>query len=184
MTATEHKTPWRKRVEIGAATLYLGDCLEIMPALEPVDGVITDPPYSSGGQFRGDRAGTTKSKYLETGSAQGAEDLVQETFLVGWRSIGQVSDPRGFRTWLLSIAHSVTVDALRSSFSHAPPVTVAPPRKLVAPPVDERVMNSIPPVGRTSRITCAEPAAVVPRSITPAFANALVLARFATRATI
>ena len=34
------------RVEnIGDATLYLGDCLEIMPGLDPVDAVVTDPPY-------------------------------------------------------------------------------------------------------------------------------------------
>ena len=32
-------------VQIGDATLYLGDCLEIMPTLEPVSGVVTDPPY-------------------------------------------------------------------------------------------------------------------------------------------
>ena len=34
------------RVEtIGDATLYLGDCREIMPTLGPVDAVVTDPPY-------------------------------------------------------------------------------------------------------------------------------------------
>lgn len=30
---------------IGNATLYLGDCREILPSLEPVDAVVTDPPY-------------------------------------------------------------------------------------------------------------------------------------------
>lgn len=30
---------------IGAATMYLGDCLEILPTLPRVDVVITDPPY-------------------------------------------------------------------------------------------------------------------------------------------
>lgn len=30
---------------IGDATLYLGDCLEIMPTLGKVDAVVTDPPY-------------------------------------------------------------------------------------------------------------------------------------------
>jgi DNA modification methylase len=34
----------RKEV-IGDATLYLGDCLEILPSLPKVDAVITDPPY-------------------------------------------------------------------------------------------------------------------------------------------
>jgi site-specific DNA-methyltransferase (adenine-specific) len=34
------------RVErIGNATLYLGDCLEVLPSLPKVDAVITDPPY-------------------------------------------------------------------------------------------------------------------------------------------
>jgi DNA modification methylase len=34
------------RVEqIGDATLYLGDCREIMPTLPKVDAVVTDPPY-------------------------------------------------------------------------------------------------------------------------------------------
>ena len=33
------------RVEIGDATLYLGDCMEILPTLDKVDAVITDPPY-------------------------------------------------------------------------------------------------------------------------------------------
>ena len=34
----------RKEI-IGNATLYLGDCLEILPTLPKVDAVITDPPY-------------------------------------------------------------------------------------------------------------------------------------------
>ncbi len=32
-------------VIIGNATLYLGDCLEILPELGEVDAVVTDPPY-------------------------------------------------------------------------------------------------------------------------------------------
>ncbi|MDB5334141.1 MAG: polymerase sigma-70 factor, partial [Phycisphaerales bacterium] len=33
--------------------------------------------------------------YLETGDTHRAEDLAQETFLVAWKSIGQVTDPKG-----------------------------------------------------------------------------------------
>lgn len=37
------------RVEvIGSATLYLGDCREILPTLPKVDACITDPPYGIG----------------------------------------------------------------------------------------------------------------------------------------
>jgi len=57
------------RVEhIGDATLYLGDCLEVLPTLRGVDALLTDPPYSSGGQFRGDRAQKTSTKYVQTTS--------------------------------------------------------------------------------------------------------------------
>lgn len=51
--------------------------------------------------------------YLDTGDAHRTEDLAQDTFLTAWRSIGQVTDPRGFRTWLLSVARTVTLDAAR-----------------------------------------------------------------------
>lgn len=51
--------------------------------------------------------------FLEVGDVHRAEDLVQETFLVAWRSIRQVSEPGGFRSWLFTIAHSVVVDAAR-----------------------------------------------------------------------
>ena len=37
----------RKEI-IGAATLYLGDCMEVLPTLQKVDAVITDPPYGIG----------------------------------------------------------------------------------------------------------------------------------------
>jgi len=36
---------YQKKVQIGDATLYLGDCLEILPTLGKVDAVVTDPPY-------------------------------------------------------------------------------------------------------------------------------------------
>jgi DNA modification methylase len=37
--------PWTRKEVIGDCTLYLGDCLEVMPALGKVDAVVTDPPY-------------------------------------------------------------------------------------------------------------------------------------------
>lgn len=38
--------PWKEKRVIGDCTLYLGDCLEIMPHLGRVDAVVTDPPYN------------------------------------------------------------------------------------------------------------------------------------------
>lgn len=37
-----------EKVVIGDATLYLGDCMDILPTLPKVDAVITDPPYGIG----------------------------------------------------------------------------------------------------------------------------------------
>jgi site-specific DNA-methyltransferase (adenine-specific) len=56
------------RVEhIGNATLYLGDCMDILPTLPKVDAVITDPPFGVGNfvqttgniRGRGDLSGKT-----------------------------------------------------------------------------------------------------------------------------
>jgi DNA modification methylase len=38
--------PWKRREVIGDCTLLLGDCLEILPTLDKVDAVITDPPWN------------------------------------------------------------------------------------------------------------------------------------------
>lgn len=37
--------PWKRMEQIGDCTLYLGDCRAIMPMVEGVDAVVTDPPY-------------------------------------------------------------------------------------------------------------------------------------------
>ena len=44
-------------VTIGAATLFLGDCRDILPTLPRVDAVVTDPPYGIGADKNAARAG-------------------------------------------------------------------------------------------------------------------------------
>lgn len=45
--------------------LHQGDCMELMKEIPDgsVDMVLTDPPYSSGGLFAGDRNASTRTKY-------------------------------------------------------------------------------------------------------------------------
>lgn len=54
--------PWKRREVIGDATLYLGDCREVLPTLAgKVDAVVTDPPYGEvthkGARGRGSTTG-------------------------------------------------------------------------------------------------------------------------------
>lgn len=51
--------------------------------------------------------------YLETGDVHRAEDLLQEALLSAFRSLGELADPKGFRPWLLKIAHNLFLDAAR-----------------------------------------------------------------------
>lgn len=67
--------------------LFQGDSLALLASLPSgsVDAVVTDPPYSSGGQFRGDRMGSTAGKY-------GGESFVDFD--------GDNRDQRSFLTWM------------------------------------------------------------------------------------
>lgn len=71
-------------------TLYQGEALAVLAELATasVDAVITDPPYSSGGQVRGDRMQSARSKFV-TSSAQ----HTLETFG------GDNRDQRSYQYW-------------------------------------------------------------------------------------
>jgi RNA polymerase sigma-70 factor, ECF subfamily len=51
--------------------------------------------------------------YMETGDPHQAEDLLQETLLTAFRSLGQLTEPAKFRGWLLRIAQNAAIDAAR-----------------------------------------------------------------------
>lgn len=53
-------------IQIGHARLIEGDSLRVMREMDAatLDGLITDPPYSSGGQFRSDRQKSPNQKYI------------------------------------------------------------------------------------------------------------------------
>jgi site-specific DNA-methyltransferase (adenine-specific) len=74
----------RKEV-IGRATLYLGDCRDVLPTLQKVDAVVTDPPYGIGytGGIPVDRGIST------TGSGNTEE--------IGWD--GEPFDPSPWLQW-------------------------------------------------------------------------------------
>lgn len=77
----------RKEV-IGNATLYLGDCRDILPTVPKVDAVVTDPPYGIG-----EAAGKNKSR----GKLAVAKDFGDDA----WddEPISDVHDPCCPRGW-------------------------------------------------------------------------------------
>jgi RNA polymerase sigma-70 factor, ECF subfamily len=53
--------------------------------------------------------------YRIVGSTQDAEDLLQETLLAAWRSLGQYEGRASLRAWLYRIATNRSLDALRAN---------------------------------------------------------------------
>jgi len=76
----------------GAARWCLveGDALALLASLPDgcVDAVVTDPPYSSGGQFRGDRTKSTDAKYASSENQGRRPDFA-----------GDVRDQRAWAYW-------------------------------------------------------------------------------------
>jgi site-specific DNA-methyltransferase (adenine-specific) len=70
--------------------VHRGDSLLALRDLpdECVDLLLTDPPYSSGGAFRGDRARSTGEKYVTSGAQHVPEDFE-----------GDTRDQRSFELW-------------------------------------------------------------------------------------
>ena len=73
-----------------AVTIYHGDCRDILPSLGKVDAVVTDPPYSSGGMYRSDRAVATNNKY----------QISHETTRTYGAFSGDNRDQRSFEKWV------------------------------------------------------------------------------------
>lgn len=51
--------------------------------------------------------------HLDTGNVHQAEDLLQETLLTAYRSLGQLTEPDKFRPWLLRIAANTAINAAK-----------------------------------------------------------------------
>jgi site-specific DNA-methyltransferase (adenine-specific) len=83
---------WKRREVIGDCTLYLGNCLEVMPTLEPVDAVVTSPPYNCGKDYG--EAGDNRS-------LDDLESLIRKSCFSAGRisivNVGQYIGSRGSR---------------------------------------------------------------------------------------
>lgn len=91
------------RDQIGNATLFLGDAIEIMHTLERVDAVVTDPPYCSGSVSEASRTAASgqglRSDNLKkfgwfTGDNMGTAGLIFLLRSVAFRAL-EILNPEG-----------------------------------------------------------------------------------------
>lgn len=69
------------KTEIGNATLYLADCMEVLPTIGQVDAVITDPPYGDKDTHKKHLSGVTLKHGHPAGQALGFEGITQAHML-------------------------------------------------------------------------------------------------------
>jgi site-specific DNA-methyltransferase (adenine-specific) len=74
--------------EDDAVTIYHGDSFDLLHDLDGLGAVVTDPPYSSGGAFRGDRAQLTTTKYVNSDTTAYRPEFA-----------GDTRDQRSFLAW-------------------------------------------------------------------------------------
>ena len=76
--------------QIGDATLYLGDCLEILPTLGKVDAVVTSPPYNMQGGVgtsMGHKSSLWRGNALANGYLSHSDDMSLEDYEAWQRDI-------------------------------------------------------------------------------------------------
>lgn len=98
MTRVEH---------IGRATLYLGDCRDILPTLGKVDHIITDPPYSERTHSGHDGPQSRRGDGSE-GRALGYEALTPEAVEALAADFGEVCN--GWIVWLTDHVLAPTIE--------------------------------------------------------------------------
>lgn len=110
-------------------TLHHGDALTILPTLTtPIDAVIADPPYNSGGRTMTERTSrTAREKYLTSGGREHGFDLGDFT--------GDNRDQRSYLAWLsLILAESYRVTRPGGAASSSPTGGSSRPRPMPCRP--------------------------------------------------
>jgi len=102
-------------------TIYHGDCLEIIPQLEPVDLVLTDPPYCSGAhesQKRGKRNNLTPESIkvrpiieMDSMGTLGFEWVTRKWFLTARKITNQSGHLACFTDWRMYPQISILLEA-------------------------------------------------------------------------
>jgi len=97
---------YKRKEIIGNCTLYLGDCLEIMPTLDKCDSVITDPPFGMGfhSSFRMESTKHKKIKNDDTfymlNFACNINAIHSKYVFCRWDNLYNVPKPNSCITWI------------------------------------------------------------------------------------
>jgi DNA modification methylase len=95
------------KVEIGNATLHLGDCMDILPTLDKVDAVITDPQYGMSFQ-----SNYRKEKHIKIANDESADiakaviawalnNATHSVYAFGrWDNLLDYPKPKSLVTWV------------------------------------------------------------------------------------
>src|SRR5579862_8990088 len=115
--------------------------------------------------------------YRILGSAQDAEDAVQETLLAAWRGLGGFEERSSVRTWLYRVATSRCLNTLRASSRR---VTMDGPQSWPDPPEPTR-LGGVPwlepyPDLLLDQLTSAEPGPEARYEATEAISLAFITA--------
>ena len=76
-------------VIIGNATLYLGDCRDILPTLGKVDAVVTDPPYGIGEAAGKAKTRSKLAKAIDYGDDDWDDQPIDSDLIASVRSAGR-----------------------------------------------------------------------------------------------
>ena len=96
--------PYKRKEVIGDATLYLGDCRDILPTLGKVDAVVTDPPYgmsfrSNHRKIKHDVIANDLEEWPLT-LATSLEAQHSKYIFCRWDDLRRVDRPKSLVTWV------------------------------------------------------------------------------------
>lgn len=93
---------YKRKEQIGACTLYLGDALEVMPTLEKVDAVVTDPPYGINIANNPVRQKHDRSDWDKSAPSKNTIDLLRDISneqIIWGGNYFELPPSRGFLIW-------------------------------------------------------------------------------------
>jgi RNA polymerase sigma-70 factor, ECF subfamily len=109
--------------------------------------------------------------YIETGDRHFAEDLLQETWILAYRSLGRLNNPGSLRSWLLAIAQNVLAEAVRRNSRQKR----SPPPRADAHFLAEVASSQPTPVQHAERADTHDKVLAVLRSLPEEYCSALSL---------